>query len=197
MLTVLSSSTCDICARTYKPDGARTPSVIPCGHILCRGCLSNLDPRACPFCRVPFQWESVKKVHCEFRALPGSSSRGPVASDKEQRATKLERRIVTALNAPKDPELIAKCERLVGKVHELLMGCREEQFPTLRAQLRTLQLHVEHLELLEEYDAVRAKYLRQKEVTKEVKRDLTVAEDEVEDLTAKLQRATLSKPRRR
>ena len=35
---------------------------LPCNHILCEGCMMQLDPRKCPQCREPFELDDVEKV---------------------------------------------------------------------------------------------------------------------------------------
>lgn len=45
---------CRVCFEPYGPGGQRRPRNLPCGHVLCRGCLSALGGRGrleCPFCR--------------------------------------------------------------------------------------------------------------------------------------------------
>lgn len=103
------------------------------GHVLCRGCLASLDPRACPYCRQAFRWEDVHKLQCEFRAAPGvGPARAAPAepSAKQQRAEKLARRIQNALASESnasDNTYVAQCDRLVGKVLEFLLACGENE----------------------------------------------------------------------
>lgn len=49
---------CRVCFERYGPGGARRPRNLPCGHVLCRGCVEALGgPERrrleCPFCRRP------------------------------------------------------------------------------------------------------------------------------------------------
>ncbi|NXV26663.1 NHLC1 ligase, partial [Rissa tridactyla] len=52
----LSLLECRVCFERYGPGGQRRPRNLPCGHVLCRGCLGALGgPEGrrleCPFCR--------------------------------------------------------------------------------------------------------------------------------------------------
>ncbi|XP_056339923.1 E3 ubiquitin-protein ligase NHLRC1 [Oenanthe melanoleuca] len=52
----LSLLECRVCFEPYGPDGQRRPLNLPCGHVLCRGCvgaLAGAERRRleCPFCR--------------------------------------------------------------------------------------------------------------------------------------------------
>ncbi|NXF51645.1 NHLC1 ligase, partial [Oceanites oceanicus] len=52
----LSLLECRVCFERYDPNGQRRPRNLPCGHVLCRGCveaLSGAERRRleCPFCR--------------------------------------------------------------------------------------------------------------------------------------------------
>ncbi|XP_051466207.1 LOW QUALITY PROTEIN: E3 ubiquitin-protein ligase NHLRC1 [Apus apus] len=52
----LSLLECRVCFERYGPGGQRRPRNLPCGHVLCRGCLGALGGPAgrrleCPFCR--------------------------------------------------------------------------------------------------------------------------------------------------
>lgn len=45
---------CRVCFEPYGPGGQRRPRNLPCGHVLCRGCVGALCGRGrleCPFCR--------------------------------------------------------------------------------------------------------------------------------------------------
>ncbi|NXN29685.1 NHLC1 ligase, partial [Nycticryphes semicollaris] len=55
----LSLLECRVCFERYGPGGQRRPRNLPCGHVLCRGCLEALGgPESrrleCPFCRRAF-----------------------------------------------------------------------------------------------------------------------------------------------
>jgi len=43
---------CGVCLNNYKSHGSRVPHVLPCGHSLCGACISQLNPRTCPFDRM-------------------------------------------------------------------------------------------------------------------------------------------------
>lgn len=52
----LSLLECRVCFEPYGPDGQRRPLNLPCGHVLCRGCVGALagaerQRLECPFCR--------------------------------------------------------------------------------------------------------------------------------------------------
>ncbi|TRZ25381.1 hypothetical protein HGM15179_001699 [Zosterops borbonicus] len=54
----LSLLECRVCFEPYGPDGERRPLNLPCGHVLCRGCVGALagaerQRLECPFCRRP------------------------------------------------------------------------------------------------------------------------------------------------
>ncbi|XP_050177104.1 E3 ubiquitin-protein ligase NHLRC1 [Myiozetetes cayanensis] len=51
----LSLLECRVCFEPYGPDGQRRPRNLPCGHVLCGGCVGALGQRRleCPFCRRP------------------------------------------------------------------------------------------------------------------------------------------------
>ncbi|KAH9849390.1 hypothetical protein C2E23DRAFT_389653 [Lenzites betulinus] len=71
MITLSPGSLCDVCADEY---GARNlPHSIPCGHVLCLSCCNNIieksPPRstpACPFCRVPFSSDDIRRIRIDF-----------------------------------------------------------------------------------------------------------------------------------
>ncbi|XP_071409058.1 E3 ubiquitin-protein ligase NHLRC1 [Pithys albifrons albifrons] len=50
----LSLLECRVCFERYGPSVPRRPLNLPCGHVLCGGCVAALAPRLeCPFCRRP------------------------------------------------------------------------------------------------------------------------------------------------
>ncbi|NWR72811.1 NHLC1 ligase, partial [Centropus unirufus] len=54
----LSLLECRVCFEPFAPGGPRRPRNLPCGHVLCRGCVLALGGRdgrrlECPFCRRP------------------------------------------------------------------------------------------------------------------------------------------------
>ncbi|XP_071592443.1 E3 ubiquitin-protein ligase NHLRC1 [Heliangelus exortis] len=58
---------CRVCFERYGPDGQRRPQNLPCGHVLCRGCVGALGgPEGrrleCPFCRRA--WGTAETSDC-------------------------------------------------------------------------------------------------------------------------------------
>ncbi|NXU94041.1 NHLC1 ligase, partial [Xiphorhynchus elegans] len=51
--SALSLLECRVCFERFGPAGPRRPQNLPCGHVLCSGCLCGLRRPLCPFCRRP------------------------------------------------------------------------------------------------------------------------------------------------
>lgn len=71
MISLSPGSLCDVCADEYGPRSL--PHSIPCGHVLCLHCCTNIlektPPRqtpSCPFCRVPFTSDGVRLIRVDF-----------------------------------------------------------------------------------------------------------------------------------
>jgi len=46
---------CAVCCEKYEERGVHVPLILPCGHTLCKACVSLLKiPKKCPSCRTPF-----------------------------------------------------------------------------------------------------------------------------------------------
>lgn len=71
-----SALSCGVCFETYTEDGFRSPHVLPCGHTLCRTCISHLSPRVCPFDRVTLPPENeFPRNYSIINMLQASSQR--------------------------------------------------------------------------------------------------------------------------
>ncbi|KAI0777658.1 hypothetical protein BD413DRAFT_466872 [Trametes elegans] len=71
MITLSPGSLCDVCAEEYGPHNL--PHSIPCGHVLCLNCCTNILEKtpsrqtpACPFCRVQFARDGVRLIRIDF-----------------------------------------------------------------------------------------------------------------------------------
>ncbi|KAL4247460.1 hypothetical protein ABKN59_008609 [Abortiporus biennis] len=71
MITLSPGSLCDVCAEEYGPHNY--PHSISCGHVLCSSCCNNIIQKtsskhspACPFCRVPFNSDSIRLIRIDF-----------------------------------------------------------------------------------------------------------------------------------
>lgn len=132
-LTLLAESSCDICAEEYDTaNPALTPSVVPCGHVVCRRCWSSLQPRVCPFCRAPFNWSDVRTLNCEIApAAPPGALFGTLNEFKDS----LEALPEVDEPPPPEPEAdpeptprereAAKAQRLLNKLHDAFQRERE------------------------------------------------------------------------
>ncbi|EJD36090.1 hypothetical protein AURDEDRAFT_117163 [Auricularia subglabra TFB-10046 SS5] len=148
-LTLLPESSCDICAEEYDTtNAALTPSVVPCGHVVCRRCWSALQPRVCPFCRAPFAWSDVRTLNCEIApAAPSGALFGALSEFKDS----LEALPEVDEPAPEpepDPEPTprereaAKAQRLLNKLHDAFQREREagtREDPDMIGQKRILK----------------------------------------------------------
>ncbi|KAF9044308.1 hypothetical protein BJ165DRAFT_1405147 [Panaeolus papilionaceus] len=86
MLTLSPGCSCDVCAEEYS--ATRLPHSIPCGHVLCAPCITQIGdktpPRlqpACPFCRETFTPDAMRVVRMDFSTSGWSTPRRAPALD--------------------------------------------------------------------------------------------------------------------
>ncbi|KAF9002575.1 hypothetical protein BDQ17DRAFT_1357104 [Cyathus striatus] len=109
MLTLHSSSSCDICCESYNQDDG-APTVLSCGHVMC---VFAIDPPLCPMCRETY---NPALQHSYITSVPvddKSSSalvRKDTSSDTEE--DDFLRRIVLSWNKPSEEveELVSEAE---------------------------------------------------------------------------------------
>ncbi|KAG2004759.1 hypothetical protein CC2G_003284 [Coprinopsis cinerea AmutBmut pab1-1] len=80
MLTLAHGCSCDVCAEEYGPH--RLPHSIPCGHVLCASCCTNIvektssrHPPSCPFCREHFSSDQIRMIRMDFTTSGWSTPR--------------------------------------------------------------------------------------------------------------------------
>jgi len=94
MLTLEPGSLCDVCADEFGP--RNLPHCIPCGHVLCLSCCSNILEKttsrlapACPFCREQFTRGTVRLIRIDFNG-PSSGWSTPKRSPNSPRPPLIE-----------------------------------------------------------------------------------------------------------
>ncbi|KAI0317697.1 hypothetical protein OF83DRAFT_1038107, partial [Amylostereum chailletii] len=93
MLTLEPNSLCDVCADEFGP--RNLPHSIPCGHVLCLTCCTNIIEKTqkapvCPFCREGFSRSSVRKIRFDFSGHSTSGWTTPRRSPLSPRAPLIE-----------------------------------------------------------------------------------------------------------
>lgn len=56
---MVSSLECPVCTNQYDFANMRRPMALPCGHTVCKQCISLMPVNTCPSCRAPFKPQNI------------------------------------------------------------------------------------------------------------------------------------------
>ncbi|KZP34014.1 hypothetical protein FIBSPDRAFT_810514 [Athelia psychrophila] len=144
MLTLNPGSVCDVCAEEYGPK--RLPHSIPCGHILCMSCCTNIINKTssrltpvCPFCREQFTSETVRLIRIDFATSTWNTPRHRAHNLETERINEMVsgQRERFPVNEQGSARIRAEARRLEDKVAKVAAKkCSVEEVSTLHKELQ-------------------------------------------------------------
>ena len=66
MAAIIQANECSICLENYSVE--HYPVCLPCGHVICFTCASQLQPTECPNDRFPYKQSELRRIYNDAQA---------------------------------------------------------------------------------------------------------------------------------